>query len=312
MHGTLSNTIDVFTSVEKGEALYGVVPLENSTYGPVVATLDLLADRDKELRNVSVFGEIFLDINHYLVGFRSGSGDSHHVPGDTTPTPGTPKPRKPKSHPLRDISYIKLVYSHNQAFGQCGPFISTYLKGADLQESSSTSKGAQLVAASGDSSTAAIASKTAAEVFGLTILAERIQQSDDNKTRFLVLVNTNHTSLPNKSNPPIPQFFQSDPPTTAGKKKGLVSFIIDHRRAGALADALNVFRTYNLNLTSINSRPNQTEAWQYIFFVEFEGVAEDSEHTIVNLQDALRQLQSCTTYCRWYGCWKMMETRALS
>ena len=291
-----------------------MVPFENSTHGPVEATLDLLADKEGEFRNISVFGEIFLDINHYLVGFTSGSDGSNLVAGHTTPTRDTPNPPEPRSEPLRDISHVKQVFSHKQAIGQCGPFISTYLKGADLHEVVSTSRGAQMVAASGDFTTAAIASKTAAQVFDLTILAERIQERDDNKTRFLVLINSCHTKLPNGISLPVDlptaKYFESNSLTTgeplkeSEKMKGLVSFIINHRRVGALADALGVFKTYGFNLLSINPRPNRTEAWQYIFFVEFEG--KDEGHMIDNLETALRQLKSCTTYCRWYGCWKMM------
>ena len=285
------------------------MPFENSTFGAVESTLDLLADKGQEFRRLHVFGEIFLNIDHCLVGFGSGSSGNLSVPGDATPTLDLPNPPKPKSHPLMDISHIKCLHSHAQAFGQCNAFISTYLKGVELHEVGSTSKGAETVAKSGEVATAAIASKAAAQAHNLTILAKCIQDRDDNQTRFLVLVHGYNIQLPRNPNFPIPGYLISHPiPSWNEKRKGLICFVIDHNRPGALADALSIFKLNNLNLTSANSRPNGKALWQYIFFVEFEGLGEQNVTT--NTERALSHLQSCVMYYRFYGTWKDMNAGA--
>lgn len=301
---------DVFLSVQTGDATYGVVPFENSSHGSVVYTLDILADKLGEVQDVQVCGEIYIDIDHYLVGFGAGKHEEPSVPGDATPTLGSPSPRRPRSQPLKDVSHIKRIYSHSQAFGQCSAFIAVYLKGAEQQEVNSTSRGAELVAQGGDATLAAIASKTAAQVHDLTVLAKCIQDRDDNKTRFLVLQHPSSAQHPRHPGPSVPDFLQDGPSSTSWRQgwKTLVGFTIDHRRTGALADALNTFKTNNLNLTSINSRPSQREPWHYIFFVEFEGRLEESGGG--NVHCALRGLESCTEWYRWYGSWKNRNNRA--
>ena len=296
--------------MQLGKAIYAVVPFENSSHGSVVYTLDLLADKAGELQDVEVCGEIYIDIDHYLVGFGYGRHEDAPVPGDATPTLGTPHPKRPKSHPLKDISHVKRIYSHSQAFGQCNAFLSTYLKGVEQQEVNSTSKGAEIVAQSGDPTLAAISSKSAAQVHSLTVLAKCIQDRDDNKTRFLVLQHSSHAQQPKDNALQVPDFLRDGPQSKSWREgwKTLVGFTIDHRRTGALADALNAFKTNGLNLTSINSRPSQHKPWHYVFFVEFEGRLEEGGSGSVS--SALHVLASCTEWYRWYGSWKNQNARA--
>ena len=285
--------------MQLGTAAYGVVPFENSSFGPVNHSLDLLADIPGEFRDIQICGETYLDIDHYLVGYGYGKPHASSVSDDSTSTQDTPKGPRPRTQPLKDISHIKRVYSHPQALGQCQRFTSTYLKGAELQEASSTSKAAEIVAESQDITLAAIASKTAVEVHVLTILARGIQDRDDNQTRFFIFQHASHQQLPVDATTNIPAFLYNPlwrRPQQA-TWKSLVAFTIDHRRTGALADALNVFKALNLNLTSINSRPSQQRAWHYVFFVEFEG---ESEAESVDLRD----LRSCTEWLKWYGSWR--------
>ena len=275
---------------------YGVVPFENSTNGSVVYTLDLFADRQSQYTNVYVCGEAYLNVHHCLLGHRSSHSPlDDTIPGNTTPTRRSPSPPRPKTQPLTGVRHIRRIYSHPQAFGQCEAFLSTYLKGVERQEVSSTSKAAEIVAQDTSGTLAAISSKVAAQVHDLDVLASRIEDRDDNTTRFFVLRKASSDDILSAA--------ETLPPRgTNDRWKTLINFTIDHDSAGALADALLVFKTYGLNLTSISSRPSRIIPWHYIFFVEFEGRRESGGRGEVN--EALAQLESITRGCRWHGNWR--------
>ena len=159
---------------------------------------------------------------------------------------------------------------------------------------SSTSKAAEIVSQDTTRSTAAISSKVAAQVHGLGTLAKGIEDRDDNTTRFFILcrgprLRSSESAL-------------SETDRTGKLWKSLVAFTINHQLPGALADSLMIFKTYDLNLTSINSRPSRISPWHYIFFVEFEGRKEASGVGKVN--EALEQLKAITEGCRWHGSWR--------
>ncbi|MCJ1390748.1 prephenate dehydratase [Xylographa bjoerkii] len=287
---------DIFAAVQSGAVAYGVVPFENSTYGSVVYTLDLFADRQFQYTNVYVYGEAYLDVHHCLLGHQSSSSPvDDSLPGDATPTHQSPSPPRPKTQPLTGVRHIKRIYSHPQAFGQCEAFLSTYLKGVERQEVSSTSKAAEIVAKDTTGALAAISSKVAAQVHDLDVLATRIEDRDDNTTRFLILRRASNDE----------SSIETEPLQLGTKTHGwktLVNFTIDHHSPGALADALQVFKISGLNLTSIGSRPSGMTPWHYIFFVEFEGRRESEGLGEVN--QALAQLGSITRGCRWHGSWR--------
>ncbi|MCJ1472899.1 prephenate dehydratase [Lambiella insularis] len=286
---------DIFGAVQSESVSYGVVPFENSTNGSVVYTLDLFADRQLQYPNVYVCGEAYLDVHHCLLGRESSSLMlDGPFSGDATPTHQTPSPAKPRAQPLTDIRHIKRIYSHPQAFGQCEAFLSTFLKGVERQEVSSTSKAAEVVSEDSSGTLAAISSRVAAQINSLDVLAKGIEDRDDNTTRFFILRRSSNSG----------SFCMPDAPQLGREEqawKTLVHFTIDHRSAGALADALLVFKTYSLNLTSINSRPSRITPWHYIFFVEFEGRREPRGHGKVN--EALSMLQTKTEDYRWHGSW---------
>ncbi|MCJ1293489.1 prephenate dehydratase [Xylographa carneopallida] len=287
---------DIFAAVQSGAVTYGVVPFENSTNGSVVYTLDLFADRQSRFTNVYVCGEAYLDVHHCLLGHQSdGLPLDDLLPGDATPTHQSPSPPKPKTQPLTGVRHVKRIYSHPQAFGQCEAFLSTYLKGVERQEVSSTSKAAEIVAADTTGTLAAISSKVAAQVHDLDVLATRIEDRDDNTTRFFILrrASNDQSSIGEEI---------TQPRTKTHRWKTLVNFTIDHHSPGALADALQVFKTYGLNLTSISSRPSRLTPWHYIFFVELEGRRESEGRGDVN--QALAQLESITRGWRWHGSWE--------
>lgn len=145
---------------------------------------------------------------------------------------------------------------------------------------SSTSKAAQIAAGFEDAG--AIASKIASDVKGLKILAENIEDSHDNTTRFFVLSATKRSGVSTGE-------WTVEEGGGKKKDKSLLSFTIDHKLPGALCDSLRVFKDFNLNLTSIVSRPTRVVKWNYIFFVEFEGHAETD-----NAKQALEELKK---YC---------------
>jgi len=141
---------DVFNAVERREANYGVVPVENSTEGIVSHTLDMFLISD-----LRICAEIFAPISHNLLS----AGD--------------------------DISQIKRVYSMPQAIAQCRNWLRTHLPGVEVLEVSSTAKAARMC--EGYPSSAAVASSLAAREYGLNILAEGIEDNPHNRTRFLVV-----------------------------------------------------------------------------------------------------------------------------
>ncbi len=212
-----SQTItDVFSEVERGNCDFGVVPVENSIEGAVNHTLDMLVDSD-----LNICSEIRLDIAHNLLA------------------------KSP-------IKSIKRIYSKDQVFGQCRIWIETHLPNCELIEVNSTTKAAEIAAKVKNS--AAIASSLAAQVYKLKVLAESIEDSPHNMTRFLVIGKK-----------------QANP--TKRDKTSIVFTIKD--KVGALHDMLSVFSAPKINLTKLESRPSKRKAWDYYFFVDMQGHMND-------------------------------------
>lgn len=274
------------------------MPFENSTHGAVVFTLDLFADRLGIYPNVVVCAETYLDVHHFLLAPRSFSaadGGDIEDSGTLTPTHTNPTPVLPSAKPLRSLSHIKHVYSHPQALGQCDGFLSTYLKHVERHEVSSTSKAAELVARTGSADCAAIASQVAAVVHNLDVLAKRIEDKEDNTTRFLIL---KRSAKPAAEDPLPDTLFPG-----SRQLKNLLSFTIDHQSPGALAEALLVFKGHALNLTSINPRPSGERPWHYVFLVEFRS-PEDRPDLV---RGALADIRKVVKSCRWLGSWLMQS-----
>lgn len=302
--------------MQSNDAAHGVVPFENSSNGSVVFTLDLFADLNNRYPDILVEGEIYLPVRHCLLGHTNVNASSgsptkrtdlpwrrlqqteqqqHQSPsisGTVTPTQNLPAPGQPKTKPTHDIKHIKKLHSHPQAWGQCHLFLSTYLKHAERQDVSSTSRAAELVASDTTGTSAAISSRIAAEMNGLSILAEGIEDNEGNSTRFFIL---RHQNTPQ----PLPHSSALDD----ASYKTLISFTVSHNSPGALADSLAVFKNHGLNLTSINTRPSGEGPWHYIFFVEVKGRKwEDGSGGAVN--EALKELGSVCQGWRWLGSWE--------
>ena len=286
----------MFETVQHGEVQAGLVPFENSTNGSVVFTLDDLADRDGRYKDITVDGEVYVDVHHCLLGHKApkqGAEDAAYASGTCTPTAEDPNPSRPRSKPLSSLKHIKRLYSHPQAFGQCNAFISTYLKGVEIFEVSSTSKAAEIVSQDQTGTYAAISSQLAAELHGLDLLGKSIEDRSDNTTRFLII---GKNPTPPKDREEV-TLGAASPGT-----KSMVSFTVPHDSPGALAEALSCFRAFNLNLTSINSRPSLVKPFQYIFFVEFEGHRHHDPEGRV--EGALDKINHVAESWRWLGSWE--------
>ncbi|KKY18620.1 putative pdt domain-containing protein [Diplodia seriata] len=295
------NIEDVFAAVQASSADYGVVPIENSSNGAVIFTLDLFADLKDRYPDILICGEAYVRIEHCLLGFApppkaathfvidetfsssspssstspttfSSSSSASATPPSTsgvaTPTPDAPAPSHPRTRPLADLTGVKKLYSHPQAWGQCKNFLNAHLRGVERQDCSSTSRAAEQAARDPSGASAAVSSATAAKLHGLDFLAKGINDRDDNTTRFF----------------------------------SLVAFTVDHNDPGALADSLAVFKPYRLNLTSINTRPSGVDKWNYIFFVELRGRRLAGRDGAVNA--ALRDLGAVARNWRWLGSWE--------
>ncbi len=207
---------DVFNEVSKNRADYGVVPVENSTEGVVTHTLDMFVDSD-----LKIVAQIVLPIQHCLLS----------------------RIKREK---------IKKIYVHPQTLAQCRGWIHKNFPLAELIETSSNARSAELATKEKDS--AAIAGVLAAEKYELPILEYDIQDNSANATRFLVLGR------------------QCSPPT--GHDRTSIMFSIAHE-VGALHRSLAPFRRYKLNMTKIESRPSKRKAWEYFFFVDCDGHMND-------------------------------------
>jgi len=147
---------------------------------------------------------------------------------------------------------IKKLYVHPQSLGQCRDWVRTNLPRAEIIETSSNARSAEFAAR--EKGSAAIAGVLAAEKYGVPVLEFDIQDNVANATRFLVLGR------------------QCSPPT-GNDRSSLMFSIMD--RPGALYSALAPFRRYRINMTKIESRPSKRKAWEYFFFVDCDGHAED-------------------------------------
>ena len=213
---------DIFTEVAKNRADYGVVPVENSTEGVVTHTLDMFMDS-----HLQIVAQIILPIQYCLAGQAN----------------------------LKDVQRL---YAHPQALGQCRTWVQRHLPSAEIFETSSNARSAELSAAAAKDplrgKVAAITGFLAAEKYGLKIIERDIQDFTANATRFLVLGR------------------QCGPPT--GHDRTSIMFSIADQ-VGALYRALAPFRRYRLNMTKIESRPSKRKAWEYFFFVDCDGHMTD-------------------------------------
>ncbi|QDS70262.1 hypothetical protein FKW77_007607 [Venturia effusa] len=318
---------DVFTAVQTAQVERGVVPYENSTNGSVIQTLDLFADIKNENPSIRVCGEALVPVQHCLLGHLKRTGRPEN--GDTS-IPAEQKASSSEEEEAGDdldFSRIRKLYSHPQAWTQCTPFLTKHLSHAKREDTTSTSQAADLVSQDRSGRSAAICSKLSAELYGLDILVEGIEEKEGNTTKFLVLRRepttntTTTTDSPNTSStspvphppPPYPSETRQPPskstthphpapppyPPLQGPPKSLLTFTVPHSDPGALGRALGVFGRHGINLTSMHTRPSGERAWHYLFFVELEAARGDP-----GVEVALGELGGVVEKMRGCGSWR--------
>ena len=229
---------DVFRTVEGEKADCGVVPLENSVEGSVKQTLDRLVATPLTVR-----AEIFQRISHCLLSAREG------------------------------LSVVGRVYSHPQALAQCQGWLRANLPGCSLMEMPSTAAAARRVFEEKEG--AAIGSALAAEVYGLNVLAQGIEDEPLNTTRFLVVGRGRNTAT--------------------GRDKTSIVFSTPHL-PGALHSALEPIARAQLNMLRIESYPLRDRMWEYLFFVDLAGHDEDEK-----IADCIKEMEKRTTFIKVLG-----------
>lgn len=230
---------DAFDAVERKQVDFCVVPIENSTEGVISLTLELLA-----VSNLRIIGEQELLVEHCLL---------------------TQK-RKP-------LSEIHTVYAHQQALAQCQHWIKEHLPMARVEAIASNSRGAQLAAENPGS--AAIGARINASLYGLNVVAEKIEDVIGNKTRFVVIGNIDVAAT--------------------GKDKTAVIFSTPHK-PGSLFHALKHFNDHNVDLVRLESKPLKNASWDYSFFVEFHGHVKET-----HIQKLLESLHEDTLSIKFLG-----------
>lgn len=238
---------EVFYNVETELTMYGIIPIENSLAGSIHRNYDLL------LKNQShIVGEYHYRVKHCLLC----------LPGNT-------------------LKNIKKVYSHPQALAQCEESLKSL--NLELIPEADTAGSARLISETRSIDAAAIASKRAAAVYGLHILAEDLEDNPENYTRFLVI---SKKAL---------GFRKSDQPEAY---KTSIVFNLQNK-PGSLFKALSVFALRDIDLTKIESRPIQGRPWEYMFYIDFLGHVKNQ----VCIR-ALEHLEELTPYLRVLGSYR--------
>ncbi len=238
---------DAMEAITSGRADYAVLPIENTTAGIIGENYDNLLDYD-----VCIIGEQIISIEHALLG----------LPGAS----------------LGDITQ---VYSHPQALSQCSQFLDVEHPAISVHKTANTAMAAQKVHDDKKINQAAIADISNAEIYGLKVLAERIQNEKGNATRFIIV---------SKQKEYVP---------TADKVS--LSFELPHQK-GSLYHILSHFIFNGLSMTKIESRPKPGHNWEYRFFIDFSGNLDDE-----NVQSALRGLREESRHLHVIGNYKAFD-----
>lgn len=231
---------EAFRAAVRGDCRYACLPVENSLAGSINQTYDLLTDSV-----LHVVGEQVVRVHHNLLA-----------------KPGT------------ELSDIRRVYSHTQALQQCANFIRKH--GFEAVTDFDTAGAAKLLAENGGDGKAAIASKRAAETYGLDLIAEHIEDMPFNYTRFFVLG--------------LDEARHGDGP----HKTSLV--LATKHRPGDLVACLEEFPKHGINMSKIESRPRRDKPWSYLFYVDIEGHIDDA-----HVASALTGLMRKAAFVKYLG-----------
>lgn len=219
---------ETFRAVETGRADYAVVPVENSTEGAVSRTLDLIVGSP-----LKICGEVLLPIRQHLLRKIDVALSAREKDGD-------------------GLAGIQRVYGHAQSLAQCQHWLNQHLPGAERVSTVSNAEGARLAAE--DPAAAAVAGDSAAQTYGLSVVAPRIEDEPNNTTRFLVLAD--HDALP------------------SGRDK--TSLVMSAPNVpGSVVKLLQPLADAGVSMTKFESRPVKGANWEYLFFVDVEGHRDD-------------------------------------
>ncbi len=177
------------------------------------------------------------------------------------------------ANPSASLDTIKRVYSHPQALGQSQAFL-RHLN-SELVSTYDTAGSVKLIKEQNIKDGAAVASARAAEIYGMKILAREIEDNPNNFTRFFILA-------------------REDSPATGSDKTSIV-FSVKHQ-PGALFAVLEAFADGNISLTKIESRPTRQKAWEYNFYLDFEGHRQDA-----SVKTALRRVEKQALFLKILG-----------
>jgi prephenate dehydratase len=213
--------VDVIKSVDKGEADEGVAPIENSIEGSVNITQDVLTFESE----AKIIRELTLPIKHNLIAKKGVK-----------------------------IKNIKKIISHPHATAQCRMYLSANLPDVEIIAANSTAEAIKKLT-NLDPDVAAIGTKTAAQLYNLEIIADDIEDSKVNKTRFI--------------------FLGSYIPSKSGLDKTSIVCFLKKDKPGSLFNILKEFADRNINLTKIESRPARKEIGDYVFMIDMEGHIHD-------------------------------------
>ncbi len=227
--------------IGKGECEYAVLPIENSIEGSVGESYDLLYKTD-----LKVAGETYQKIEHCLIGAAS------------------------------DVNKVRNVYSHPQALGQCRNFTQSH--GMKIVPTYDTAGSVDIVKKLDDSN-ACIASKDAARIHGLPVIARNITDSPVNYTRFLIM--------------------GKNEAERADISKTSIMFAIKHE-PGALYGIIGILSKAGINLTKIASRPQKDKVWEYNFYLDFEGNLHKEENAA-----ALEEIRTMCSFLKVLGTYPM-------
>lgn len=236
----------VFQAVTDGKASHAVIPIENSLFGSVHVNYDLLQSHD-----LCIIGELKLRIIHNLMAL-----------------------------PHQQLVDIKKVYSHPQALGQSKVFLDTKLAHAEVIPAYDTAGSAKMIAEQGLLGCAAVAGKSAAKHYGLSILAKGIETNHQNYTRFLILCKPEDA-------------VQS--PQIEHPKTSLV-FALKENVPGALFKSLACFSLREIDIYKIESRPLIGSPFAYVFYMDIAGNLADE-----SVQKALQHLSELSALQKVLG-----------
>ncbi len=205
----------IFAAVERGELDYGLIPIENSTHGTVTQAMDAFSNSP-----LRICDQVHQSVQNCLMA-------------------------------SIDRAAIRTIYSHPQVLGQCHHWLLQNFPHAEQVPVASTTAAARIAKEEAAKGAAALGSPLAAELSGLTVLEEHIQDQTNNTTRFAVIGRQN-----------------TQP---SGHDRTTICFSVPKHITGSLAVVLEHFRRHGINLHCLDSRPSRDTPWEYLFYVDVEG-----------------------------------------